>query len=64
MNDTKDATPKRQETHSAARREKSVTELCADNQNLREYIAQLEGERDVLAAVGSKALGIAAMVDA
>ena len=26
----------------------SVTELCADHENLREYIAQLERERDVL----------------
>lgn len=29
-------------------RYQSVTELCADHENLREYIAQLERERDVI----------------
>lgn len=32
------------------RHEKSATELCADHPNLREYVAQLEKERDTLRA--------------
>ena len=48
----------------AAKPEVSVTELCADHANLREYIAQLESERDKLYLIGKAALDAVTARDA